>query len=59
MEKMKRVLRERGMSVADVARALGITQQSVYNKLKGRTEFKASEVAEIARIVGCKVEELL
>lgn len=59
MDNMRRMLRDRGVSVADVARSLGITQQSVYNKLKGKTEFKASEVAEIARMLGCKVEELL
>ncbi len=43
---------------ADVARSAGLTQPQLSRRLRGHTEFKASEVAAIAAHLGVKVGDL-
>lgn len=40
-----------GVTVTWLARELGITREGLYNKINGKTEFKASEVAAMARLL--------
>ncbi|MDD5851846.1 MAG: DUF739 family protein [Galactobacillus timonensis] len=42
----------KGMTVREIARQMGITEQSFYNKLNNRTEFKASEIQMLCDILG-------
>ncbi|MDD7086648.1 MAG: DUF739 family protein [Lachnospiraceae bacterium] len=42
----------KGMTVREIARQMGITEQSFYNKLNNRTEFKASEIQILCDILG-------
>lgn len=40
-----------GVTVTGLARELGITREGLYNKINGKTEFKASEVVAMARLL--------
>lgn len=44
--------------VAQVAALLGISQSSLYFKLRGRSEFKQSEIVQIAKILKIPKEEI-
>ena len=48
-----------GTQPADVALALGIAKATLYNKINGSTQWKASEVTLIAKHFGVSVDELL
>lgn len=42
---------ETGMKITAVARNLGITREAFYKKLNNETEFKASEISAIQKIL--------
>lgn len=41
-------LKKAGLSIQDIAKRLGLNDKTFYNKLNGRSEFKASEIRIIA-----------
>jgi DNA-binding XRE family transcriptional regulator len=41
-----------------LAKSLGMSHQSLKNKLNGVTEFKVSELAKIATMFGLKIDDL-
>lgn len=41
-----------GMTMVAIAEKTGILRETLYNKLKGTSEFKASEIASISRVLG-------
>ena len=43
------VLAERGISQSEAGRIIGRAQPSICNRLAGRTDFRASELAALAR----------
>lgn len=45
-------------SVASLAECLGLNRQSVSNKIKGKREFKQSEIAKIAERYSLTLEEV-
>lgn len=48
----------KGATRQGIADVLGITYQSLKNKLDGRTEFTLSEAKKLADLLGCKLEML-
>lgn len=44
-EALKRAINRRGLKIRYIAEKLGISHEAMYNKVKGKTEFKASEIA--------------
>ena len=41
-----------GMTMVAIAEKTGILRETLYNKLKGSSEFKASEISSISRVLG-------
>lgn len=46
---LKKKIKEYGMSVSELSRRSGICRQTLYNRLDGKGEWKASEVIEISK----------
>lgn len=46
-----------GMTMVAIAEKTGILRETLYNKLKGTSEFKASEIASISRVLGLSSHE--
>ena len=53
------LMRDRGMSQADLALALGIKQPGVSERLRGITPWRIPEIEAVARILGCRSDSLL
>lgn len=45
-------------NMSDIAKVLGITKQSVFNKMSGKTYFKMSEVKRLYEEYGIEYSEL-
>ena len=41
-----------------IAIKLGLSEQALYNKIKGLTEFKSSEIKKVAEILNLSMEEV-
>lgn len=52
-------IRVEGKSLDDLAQQLGVHRRTLTNKLSGDTEFKASEVVQLARIIGVTPDTLI
>lgn len=59
MTKIESVRKAAGMSQGELARLLGVTQGAVSQWEQGATNPTVSRLAEIARIFGVKVDDLL
>lgn len=58
MAMLRQKIDESGMTVTAVAEKTGISRESLYNKLNGETEFKASEIMKITQTLRLeKVEQ--
>ena len=44
VEKFKAALAENGLSVADLASAMGISKRALYRKMKGESDFYREEI---------------
>lgn len=47
---------QKGISKRDIAANLGMSEQALYNKLNGQTEFKNSEIKKIAELLNLSME---
>ena len=54
-EKIKILLVKKGKSTADLAKALNVTPQNLYNKFK-RDNFSEKELVEIAKVLDIEFE---
>lgn len=50
-EKLKTVINESGFKIGFISENLGITREAFYRKMKNETEFKASEIVALKRIL--------
>lgn len=50
---------ERGLSQETVGAALGMTQEAVSRRVRGKVEWRASELIKLAPVIGISVGELL
>lgn len=58
-EKIVALLRDKGLSIADLSRATGITE-SVFSNLKNRGgKLSLENAAKVAAVLEAKIEELL
>lgn len=46
-----------GISISFLSRKMGMTREGFYNKLNGKSEFKASEIAALSTILHLTVEK--
>lgn len=57
----EKILREKiaetGLKFNHIADSMGITRASLLNKISGKSEFKASEMASLTKILGLSLRE--
>lgn len=51
MSLLRTKIRETGMTVTAVARKSGILRETLYNRMRGDSEFKASEIRDLSEIL--------
>lgn len=51
VERLREVITESGMSIVAISDKLNITREGFYKKMNGETEFKASEITALTRIL--------
>ncbi|MDO8107132.1 helix-turn-helix transcriptional regulator [Isoptericola sp. b441] len=56
---VRQVLRERHLSQEQLGEVLGLSQQAVSDRLRGRTRFSLRDLDALARHLGVPVAELL
>lgn len=56
MGKLRRIREDHGLSQADLARLIGVTERTIYNYENNTTLF--NRVARICRALDCSIEDL-
>ena len=56
-EQLKTAIDISGLTVTFIAGKMAISRESLYNKLNGSTEFKASEIVALSRILNLTNKE--
>ncbi len=54
---LKNVIESKGISMTFIAKKIGISRESLYNKVQGKTEFKASEIVKISSLLSLTNKE--
>ena len=52
VSRLREVIDGSGMSIVAISQKLGITREGFYKKLNGETEFKASEIISLSKVLG-------
>lgn len=55
---LKEKISKSGLTVTWVARKLGISREGLHKKLRGNSEFKASEIATMSKILNLTNDEI-
>lgn len=50
-EKLRSHVKKSGLKLSYIAKTIGLTRAALYNKITNRSEFKASEIDELCRIL--------
>ena len=50
-ELLKEKIEESGMTMVAIARKTGIKRETLYNKLSGKSEFTASEIVAMSKVL--------
>lgn len=59
MKKLKLKLKEKGLSVEDVSKTMGINRSTFYRKIKNDGEtFTVGDIDKLSRILGLQVDEI-
>ncbi len=56
--KLRGKIRERGLTLAELARQIGMSNTSISNKLSGKTDFSLSEIRDIVRVLEISIETI-
>lgn len=56
-ELLKEKIEESGMTMVAIAKKTGIKRETLYNKLSGKSEFTASEIVAMSKVLRLSVEE--
>lgn len=56
-EKLSEAIEDSGMTIKAIAKKLGIARESFYKKLNNETEFKASEISVLQKILDLSNEK--
>ena len=51
VQALKECIDDSGIPVAEVARRAGILRETLYNRLQGKGEFKASEIVALTNVL--------
>lgn len=54
---LKQKMSDSGMTVVAISNKSGILRETLYNKLKGRGEFNASEMLSLSNVLGLTNDE--
>lgn len=55
---LKQRIEDSGISVTFIAKKVGISRESLHNKLCGKTEFKVSEVSALTKLLSLSTEDV-
>ena len=55
--KLDNAICESGLKLEAIARKMEINRVSLWNKIQGRTEFKASEITSLSKILNLSAEQ--
>ena len=59
LKKLKLKLKEKGLSVEDVSKTMGINRATLYRKIKNDGEtFTVRDIDNLSRILGLQVDEI-
>lgn len=53
---LRDAIKESGVTLTYISEKMGIARESLYNKLNGSSEFKASEIAKLSSLLHLSVE---
>lgn len=54
---LEETIRDSGMTMVAVAEKSGILRETLYNKLRGTSEFKASEITNLSKVLRLSAKE--
>lgn len=54
---LEETIRNSGMTMVAVAEKSGILRETLYNKLRGTSEFKASEITNLSKVLRLSAKE--
>lgn len=57
IQKLDIAIKNSGLKIVFIAKQLGLTREGLYKKLNGETEFKASEISMMQKILGLTNEQ--
>ena len=55
--KLDNAIYESGLKLQAIARKMEISRMCLWNKIQGRTEFKASEITSLSKILNLSAEQ--
>lgn len=56
-ELLNKKIQESGITLIAIAKKLGILRETLYSRLNGKTEFKASEILRISQVLNLSSTE--
>lgn len=54
---LEETIRNSGMTMVAIAEKSGILRETLYNKLRGTSEFKASEITNLSKVLRLSAKE--
>lgn len=48
---LKKAIKDSGMTIVAIAEKTGILRETLYNKINGESEFKASEISALSKVL--------
>ena len=57
LEMLNKKIRDSGMTMVAISSKIGITRETLYNKINGIVEFKASEIQKLSNVLGLSEED--
>ena len=55
---LERMIEGKGLKKQFIAESLGISRETLYNKLTGKTEFTAAEIRRLAKILSLSQKDI-
>lgn len=57
-KKLRRAIKDSGMSIIFISMKCGMSRQTFYNRLDGKSEFTASEIEKLATVLRLSKEQI-
>ena len=54
---LKEKIKESGMTIKAIAEKIGMTRETLYNKISGKSEFTASEIVALSEVLRLSKED--